>query len=61
MTKPDKWRARSLILVCDAAGLISLFLFSEHDESSSRQGEDPQSVRQREEVGPDLRPGESEL
>lgn len=31
--------------------------FPEHDEPSCRQGEAPQSVRQREEVGADLRSG----
>lgn len=34
-----------------------MFLLPEHDESSSRQGQDPQPVRQWEEVGPDLWPG----
>lgn len=33
--------------------------FPEHNEPSCRQGEAPQSVRQREEVGADLRPGSS--
>lgn len=37
--------------------LLRVFVFSEQHESSSRQDEDPESLRQREEVGSDLRPG----